>query len=238
MKRALPFLILLVIGIVVWVTWPRPNPPNRFEETRQRIEAFKVQLEKTRNEMQTAVEGYKPKEPHRIDDLATDAVEVLKGIPGVAKVTSNEISKPTARIIHVLDYHYVSKADFASESAGYSQEAINLLYQEFLLEAELIQGEHLALRQCLVKYYGLETAWAEGLALEGLRDYLETMELIKKAEKKSDDEGIQLTCLQYGTLGKLFRDGKIEAVLPRTIKYSTLLRRLFNPRRMRPGKRR
>jgi hypothetical protein len=53
-------------------------------------------------------EDYRPTRPARLDDLTADAEALLRGLPGVVKVTrSGPSHRPTVRIVHLCDMHIV-----------------------------------------------------------------------------------------------------------------------------------
>lgn len=51
-----------------------------------------------------------------INDLSIDAVAVLRQLPEVATVErSGPNSRPTQRIVHLLDWHFVTRDDYAAD---------------------------------------------------------------------------------------------------------------------------
>src|SRR5262249_9969003 len=61
-----------------------------------------------------AVVEYKPKVSGRLDDLTTSAEALLRQLPGVVQVdTSVSVARPSARIIHLRDWHYVPRDLYA-----------------------------------------------------------------------------------------------------------------------------
>jgi hypothetical protein len=132
-----------------------------------------------------AVDVYAPKVTGRIDELAAPASDILHQLPGVADVEVLVSSpKPTHRIIHLRDWHYVPLDLFALDvrqqlGRTVSDEAIERLYQKHLLEVELIQIEQGVLLRCLVKHHGLRQVLVEGLTPQGLSNYKEIVAALR-----------------------------------------------------------
>ncbi|MEK6238261.1 MAG: hypothetical protein N2C14_26395, partial [Planctomycetales bacterium] len=73
----------------------------------------------------------------------------LKSLPGVHAVHVKNASAPKTRIIHILDWHFVPKDDFAADLRSESDDPISDdemddLYDEFLDEVEAVQEEQMA----------------------------------------------------------------------------------------------
>src|SRR5262245_39942469 len=92
-----------------------------------------------------------PKVDWRIDDLSTPAAELLRQLPGVVEVEVLVAPpNPTHRIIQLRDWHYVPPDLFAVEvrqvtGKPLSDDEVDALYREALLEIELVQVEQTAL---------------------------------------------------------------------------------------------
>lgn len=106
----------------------------------------------------------------RLDDLAAPAAKILEDIPGVADVERYGPERPTHRIIHLLDWHYVSKDDYAADLRSQAEAGapptdaeIGQAYAEFLDEVEAVQAEQLAIMRHLIEHHGLRRVYVEGL---------------------------------------------------------------------------
>jgi hypothetical protein len=135
-----------------------------------------------------AVDGNKPKYAVRLDDLNTDAITLLYGLPGVARVeVAVKADRPTARIVHMLDLHAVPRELHAADvraAAGrpLTDEEVAALHDELLLEVELVRLEHTALLRCLVKHHGLNRILAEGLTPAGQDGYGAFIDAVRRAD--------------------------------------------------------
>src|SRR5262249_19773946 len=148
---------------------------------------------------------------------------------------------PKHRIIHLRDWHYDLPELFAAEvrhAAGgpLSDQEVEALHLEQVLEAEMVQLEQASLLRCLVKHHGLRRVLVEGLTPKGLPTYREVIAAFcdtdqqlaglkaQRAELKAKvlsidrdiDEMIRehrRQLLDYGASGGLVVAGEIE-VLP------------------------
>jgi hypothetical protein len=60
-----------------------------------------------------------------------------------------------------------------------SDEAIEKLYEKFLLEVELVQIEQVAILRCLVKHHGLRRVLTEGLTPQGMANFKEMVTALR-----------------------------------------------------------
>ena len=113
---------------------------------------------------------------------------ILRRLPGVAEVEALVTApRPARRIVHLRDWHYVPPDLFAldaRQAAGraLSDEEVAGLYQEHLLEVELVSTEQVALLRCLVKHHGLRRVLAEGLTPGGLPTYLDILAALRDTD--------------------------------------------------------
>ena len=134
-----------------------------------RILHLRQQVEQQRRVSADAVAAYVPLAGVRIDDLAVSPVAMLRGLPGVAEVeVMVAVERPTHRIIHVRDWHYVPKPLYAADlhtAAGkpLSEAEVDALHEALRLEVELVQTEQAALLRCLARHHGLRNVMVEGL---------------------------------------------------------------------------
>jgi hypothetical protein len=126
-----------------------------------------------------AVAAYQPKTTARIDDLSTSVPDLLRQLPGMVQVEiAVRADKPTHRIIQLRDWHFVPKDLYAIDMRNalgreLSEQEIDQLNQELLLEVEAVQLEQMALLRCLIKHHGLRRVYSEGLTANDLPNYRE-----------------------------------------------------------------
>jgi hypothetical protein len=58
------------------------------------------------------------------------------------------------------------------------------MYEEHLLEVELVQVEQLAVLRCLIKHRGLKKVFSEGLAPSALEAFRKKVEVLRAMEEK------------------------------------------------------
>jgi hypothetical protein len=116
--------------------------------------------------------SFKLDEPSAIgslDDLSTNATAILRQLPGVVEVKRSGTSeKPTHRIVHLLDWHFVDRDDYAADlrslsDGPLSDEEIDSRFSDLLDEVELVQEQQLAVLRSLIKLHGLKRIHVEGL---------------------------------------------------------------------------
>jgi hypothetical protein len=154
-----------------------------------RILRLERQVEPQRKASAQAVAGYAPKLAGRLDDLAVPAADLLRQLPGVADVeVLVRVAKPTHRIIHLRDWHYVP-ADLLRQDAGkpLSNEEADALHRAHVLEVELVQLEQEGVLRCLVKHHGLKRVLVEGLTAKGVPAYREVIAALREAHKELAD---------------------------------------------------
>ncbi len=97
--------------------------------------------------------------------------------------------KRTHRLIHLRDWHYVPKDLYALDmrtayKRPLSEQEIDLLHEELLLEAELVQYEQMTLLRCLIKHHGLRQVVAEGFSEKELQVYRDKVAAHGAVEKE------------------------------------------------------
>jgi hypothetical protein len=86
------------------------------------------------------VDGYQPSVTGNITDLNVLAEEILKSLPGVVSVERMSSGEnPTKRIIHIRDWHFVTRDDYAKDLRDtadnpLSDAEIDAQYEQLLLE--------------------------------------------------------------------------------------------------------
>lgn len=108
-----------------------------------------------------------------IDDLTVPADEILKLSPDVAEVQAI-ISpfRPTHRIIHIADRHYLSRQTYRSSRHPQSEEG----YSDYAREVEGIQSAQTRLLIWLADQHGLREIFDEGIDQQSLARYRELIE--------------------------------------------------------------
>ena len=192
MRRAGPVLVILCVGVAL-AFWLRgnvtgPTPPSG--PTEDRIPKLKQQIAEQEVESAKAVAGYAPASKVRIDDLGSPVADLLRRLPGVVQVdVSVAADKPTSRIIHLRDWHYVPKELYALDMKSAhgrepTDDEIDRLHEELLLEVELVQVEQMAVLRCLVKHHGLKKVFSEGFSPKELEAYRGRIAVLRSMEKE------------------------------------------------------
>src|SRR6185437_13734048 len=96
-------------------------------------------------------------------------------------------------IVHLRDWHYVPKDLYAIDLKNatgreLSQEEIDRLHRELLLEVEAVQLEEMALLRCLIKYHGLKRIYCEGLTANDFPNYKEKVAVLREMERTQISE--------------------------------------------------
>ncbi len=142
---------------------------------------------------------------------ALPTTEDIKQLPEVAAVSVNAVANPVKRIIHVLNWHYVSKDDYLLDDGEQD-------YGEFLNDVERVQKEQVA----FLKRLKVRKIHYEGLTAKNKQAYSDRIDVLKRLKKRSngtavDDFVAQLRRedeLQLGSPGYLLMNGEIDDVLP------------------------
>lgn len=184
---------MILCGVVALAFWLQgnvsgPTPPSG--PTEDRLPKLKKQIAEQEVESAKAVAGYAPASKVRIDDLGSPVADLLRRLPGVVQVdVSVAADKPTSRIIHLRDWHYVPKELYALDmkSAHHREltdDEIDRLHRELLLEVELVQVEQMAVLRCLVKHHGLKKVFSEGFSPKELEAYRERVAVLRSMENE------------------------------------------------------
>jgi len=158
------------------------------EETPDRVAELGEQLAKQERESERAFQTYQPKVTGRFDDLSVPADEILHQLPGIVNVEVHSAKgKAKGRLIHIRDWHFVPKPLMVLDQETLrgrelSAREIDTIWEEHLLEIDLVQVEQMAALRCLVKYHGLQRTFAEGLTKEGMEVYRERIRVAKEIE--------------------------------------------------------
>lgn len=95
----------------------------------------------------------------------------LRKFDFVSEVAVHEASGPPAhRIIHVLNWHFVEREDFAADlrdtNPDLADEEIDDRYDDLIASVEAVQAERRQLLQHLTEKHGLRGVHLEGLSVE------------------------------------------------------------------------
>jgi len=113
---------------------------------------------------------------------------VLRQLPGVARVDVPLAPKnPADRLVQLRDWHYVPKDLFAVDVRGAEGKAltdtdVDLRYQEFLLQVEVVQLEQMAVLRCLIKHHGLRCVFIERFTPEQIPGFKDRVAALREAE--------------------------------------------------------
>jgi len=124
---------------------------------------------------------------------ATPVPDLLRRLPGVAKVSVHKpVDRPTHRIVHLTNWHFLPKDLFAADIRDVAEEPvsdaeIDDLYEELLLEIELVQIEQKAILRCLMKHHGQRRVFCEGLTKEDMPFYKLKIAALRRVEKQIPD---------------------------------------------------
>jgi hypothetical protein len=93
----------------------------------------------------------------RLDDLAGDPLPLLRSLPWVAQVSRSGSTNPTARIVHLLDWHLIPDDLHAIDGGKNGQ-----TYEQHLADVQAVQAELLILLRALAEEQGVKEVLAEG----------------------------------------------------------------------------
>lgn len=137
-------------------------------------------------------------------------------------------AEPT-RIIHILNWHYVSRDDFAADLKASTEkqltdDQINKEYVSFIDDVRMIQKQQMELLRRLIKKYDLKAVYVEGLTEKnhkGILEFLVTMKRYEQTKKPPEDRfdrlieaQHQLDLLHIGAAPRLVMSGELKTVLP------------------------
>ena len=122
--------------------------------------------------------------PLRIDDLNHSVEGLLRGMPGVADVEVHQVNKPTHRIIHLRDWHFISKDLFAIDHhvEALNDEKLDQQYHNFLKQVDSLQLDQMTLLRTLIQQHGLKRLFCEGLTHRDMPNYREKIGVLKDME--------------------------------------------------------
>lgn len=144
--------------------------------------------------------------------------------------------QPPQKIIHIADWHYVTRDDFAADlkaQGDISDEEIDRQYAEFLDSVESVQNEQATILRGLIREHGVKAVFMEGVTDENVatvrqvaeelpeldlpelhRQMVESEDFAERALLLVTIDGHRAKLLQLGAVGRLIRTGELEDVLP------------------------
>tara|TARA_R110001592_G_scaffold29135_3_gene105978 strand:- start:14629 stop:15438 length:810 start_codon:yes stop_codon:yes gene_type:complete len=157
-----------------------------------------------------------------------DLSSQLRKIPTVASVVNTPInSKPKQIIIHLLNWHFVSRDDFATDlsdsSDGKLSEAdIERQYFEFLDDVEAIQKEQKQILRYLIKNCEVRSVYLEGLTEKNLKALNSFVKTLREFEVPEGNGAIDLflkeqyrrDLMQLGVPTQLMITNELKSVIP------------------------
>lgn len=116
------------------------------------------------------------------------SLEALRKLPHVAAVEQSGPDKPSHRIIHIADWHYVEQAAFAADMRSQGawsvgEEEISRRYLTFLSDVEAVQDQQFALLSRLAKDHKLKGVYVEGLAERDMSIFKAKVRALRKVER-------------------------------------------------------
>jgi hypothetical protein len=135
------------------------------------------------------LDRYVPTAAGRLDDLSAPVGALLRQLPGVVDVQiAVSVEKPTHRVVHLLDWHFVPKELYridlqAAAGRPLTDEELDELHEQLCMEVELVQLEQMAILRCLIKHHGLRRVYAEGLTEKDLAEYKADVTSLRVIEK-------------------------------------------------------
>lgn len=192
MRRAGQVLVIVFVGVALalWLRGSATGPMSPSGPTEDRIPKLKEQIAEQEVESAKEVAEYTLASKVRIDDIDSPVADLLWRLPGVVYVEVGvAAAKPTSRIIHLRDWHSVPKELYALDMKSVhgrelTDDEIDRLHQELLLQVELVQVEQMAVLRCLVKHHGLKKVLAEGFSPKELEAYRERIAVLRSMENE------------------------------------------------------
>ena len=160
-----------------------------------------------------------------LSDLTAPALATLRSLRGVGAVEMLvEAKRPTHRIVHIADWHFVPREAFAAdirEQAGeaIADDEIDRLYGEHLAEVRRVQSAQRRLLRELIRRHGVEAVYCEGLTDDDMPVYQLIIEHLARrdlieSEQSAIPAGADETLLRIGAAGQLLAAGELAEVRP------------------------
>ncbi len=174
--------------------------------------------------------GYSvPEPPAPVRPSTCLEAKTLKALPYVHAVEYLPASeKPTRQIVHILDWHFVPRADFAADIRAEAEKVgvtlsdadVDGNWESFLAEVEAVQLEQMALLRSLANSHGLKQVFLEGIAedeMPGFKNLLGHLSRWKKPKGTCPLDEFLIEMHRQDTLevcaaGRLMMTGEVEAL--------------------------
>ena len=135
----------------------------------------------------------------------------IRQMPGVVEVQIRAAEKPTHRVVHLLNWHFVTREDFALLDDVAK-------YETFLEGVEAVQREQVV----FLRKLGARKIHCEGLTDKNRAAFVERVATLKALKPPKGDSPVELLLikfiredsLQLGAPGRLLMSGDIDEVLP------------------------
>jgi len=142
---------------------------------------------------------------------ALPQLDELRQIPEVAAVTTNSVTSPTYRVVHLLNWHWIPRDRFKLDNPDGD-------YEKFLDEVDAIQQEQMKVLRAMK----VRVVFYEGLTTENIAAYKRKIEQLRRLKQRKGDDPIdelvrsfvREDTLQLGAPGRLWLAGELDAVLP------------------------
>jgi hypothetical protein len=212
-KVRLLLVAIAVIGaIAFWLAWKGPGS-GFLAETQRRIARLRAEVEEQRGAAERVVANYQPTSRGRIDDLQAPVEPLLRQLPGVVHVdTPVAVERPSARIIHLRDWHYVPRDLYAAEERAVHrreliEQEVDAVHEQHLLQVELIQLEQAALLRCLARHHALRRMFIEGMTAKEVPHLPAHIADLRAAQKQLGELHTELTEARQLLAGIAGREG-------------------------------
>jgi hypothetical protein len=150
LRLAAGIILAAILGIAwLWSRWSGPSA---------RLADLEAQASEQVRKSEQQFRGYLPGKSVRLDDLDSDAVALLSGLPGVARVVRDgPEKKPSARIVHLCDARLklAESLHVAPDSDA---------FRAHIASADVLQEQQTTVLRCLARHHGVKVIHAEGLA--------------------------------------------------------------------------
>ncbi len=203
-------VLLSMIPITYFVSrWiSNTSIPPLIDQTNQRIQKLRVALTEARRSSDQSVDSYQPKIKGNINQLDTSARKILRRLPGITRVDwKPTVEKPTHRIIHILDAHYVPLESIQKDieqqvSRTLTRDEMQALSEALVLEAEIVQTRQKTMLRCLQSFHQLHSVFVGGVAPERVNQF----------EKNLKDLNDRVGLARVGAVGQLAIRGELKAL--------------------------
>lgn len=131
-----------------------------------------------------------PTPAHAADESTGPHADALRQLPGVSEVeVLVAVARPTRRIIHVRDWHYVPRDLYAldlRQAAGrqLDDREVDDRFQELIREVDAVQRDQEQILTALSRRHGQRRVLAEGLTPEGETNYRDVLSVFKATEDR------------------------------------------------------